>query len=307
MLAKSSSSFFNLPVALDTNGSREERILGMRQDHTIHTHWKSLDDHSLSKPSLLDLFANNIPLVRERNFLSDEECNAMHEILLTHKIGIYNIDHVWPKVGCVGISQTDYTKDKDTYFGRVEKARSLQDRWKAEAGVDIMDRIAGSLRKATGLPVRLATEGDREYFAGVVRALDSGIQIHADYAPFEGANWEIGRIAAQISWNILINKIPGGDTYIYDREWRAPQDDLTFRKEFPKYAYDPQIVQGRAFKVMSARRGDLTIFNSRNFHEVRACDIPKGERDIPVRYTVSSFIGYLPGQGEDPATLVLWS
>lgn len=47
-----------------------------------------------------------------------------------------------------------------------------------------MDRIAGSLRKATGLPVRLATEGDREYFAGVVRALDSGIQIHADYAPF---------------------------------------------------------------------------------------------------------------------------
>ena len=47
-----------------------------------------------------------------------------------------------------------------------------------------MDRIAGCLRKATGMPVRLATEGDREYFAGVIRALDSGIQIHADYAPF---------------------------------------------------------------------------------------------------------------------------
>lgn len=79
----------------------------------------------------------------------------------------------------------------------------------------------------------------------------------------EGANWEIGRIAAQLSWNILINKIPGGDTYIYDREWRAPQDDLTWRKEFPKYAYNPQMVEGRAFKVMSARRGDLTIFNPR--------------------------------------------
>lgn len=47
-----------------------------------------------------------------------------------------------------------------------------------------MDRIVQCLRKATGMPVRLATEGDKEYFAGVVRALDSGIQIHADYAPF---------------------------------------------------------------------------------------------------------------------------
>lgn len=47
-----------------------------------------------------------------------------------------------------------------------------------------MDRIVGCLRKATGMSVRLATEGDRDYFAGVVRALDSGIQIHADYAPF---------------------------------------------------------------------------------------------------------------------------
>lgn len=47
-----------------------------------------------------------------------------------------------------------------------------------------MDRIAKCLRNATGMPVRLAVEGEREYFAGVVRALDSGIQIHADYAPF---------------------------------------------------------------------------------------------------------------------------
>lgn len=47
-----------------------------------------------------------------------------------------------------------------------------------------MDRIVQCLRKATGMPVRSATEGDKEYFAGVVRALDSGIQIHADFAPF---------------------------------------------------------------------------------------------------------------------------
>lgn len=86
MLAKDSSSFFNLPVTLEANGSREVRILGMRQDHTLHTHWRSLEDHSLSKSSLLDAFANNIPLVREGGFLSEEECNAILDILQTHKI-----------------------------------------------------------------------------------------------------------------------------------------------------------------------------------------------------------------------------
>lgn len=47
-----------------------------------------------------------------------------------------------------------------------------------------MERVAEALRDATGMTVRLAMEEDKEYFAGVVRALDSGIQIHADHAPY---------------------------------------------------------------------------------------------------------------------------
>lgn len=86
MFANDSSSFFNLPVTLEVNGSREERILGMRQDHTLHTHWRSLEDNPLSKTTLLDAFANNIPLVRERDFLSEDECNSMLDILQGHKI-----------------------------------------------------------------------------------------------------------------------------------------------------------------------------------------------------------------------------
>lgn len=134
--------------------------------------------------------------------------------------------------------------------------------------------------------VRRAQEGDHEYFAGVIRAIDTGIQIHADYAPFvgypsidqirpieryltkltcdqEGAGWEIGNIAAQMSWNILLNPVPGGDTFIYDRQWQAPEDDLTWRKEFPKYAYDPRMVEGHVFKVVKPVPGDLYYFNPR--------------------------------------------
>ncbi|KAF3764030.1 hypothetical protein M406DRAFT_280107 [Cryphonectria parasitica EP155] len=280
-------SFFNLPAVLDANhanGSHVERVLGPRQNHVLHTHWRTLDDQSMSSSALMDAFANDIPLVRQRGFLTPEECEKMLDIVKTHKIvGLHN-----------------------DYFSGIKEAESLQVRWKEEAGIDIMQRVADSLGKTTGMPVRRAKEGEREYFAGVLRALDTGIQIHSDFAPYEGAGWEIGRVAAQLSWNILLNKVPGGDTFIYDREWQAPEDDMAWRKEFPKYAYDPKVVEGRAIKVMSAVAGDLTFFNPRNFHEVRPCDVSK-EAPTPMRFTVSSFVGYLPASGCEPPTLVLWS
>jgi hypothetical protein len=73
----------------------------------------------------------------------------------------------------------------------------------------------------------------------------------------------MGRIVAQMSWNILLNPIPGGDTFIFDRQWQAPQDDMAWRKEFPKYAYDPRMVEGHAFKVVKPTPGDLYWFNPR--------------------------------------------
>lgn len=179
--------------------------------------------------------------------------------------------------------------DKEGYFSSISNAYSLQVRWKDELGIDIIERIMQTLREASGMKVRLAREGEGDYFAGVVRAIDTGIQIHADYAPFvspflvgtlhiycagghllhllirqkEGNGWEIGRIVAQMSWNILLNPVPGGDTVIFDRQWQAPQDDLSWRKDFPKYAYDPRMVDGHCIKVVKPTPGDLYWFNPR--------------------------------------------
>lgn len=41
-----------------------------------------------------------------------------------------------------------------------------------------------SLKAASGMEVRATREDEKEYFVGVVRAIDAGIQIHADFAPF---------------------------------------------------------------------------------------------------------------------------
>ncbi|KAI9168049.1 Leucinostatins biosynthesis cluster protein S [Paramyrothecium foliicola] len=303
------SPFFNLPQATLAGDKNEPSFFSPPATHDLKTNWKTFEAQDMNKRSLFDVFTGSIPAIRQKEFLSQEECKMMAEVFRTHDIGIYDTDHVWPKVGCVGVAQTEYVHDKEEYFAQVNEAYSLQNRWKEELGIDIIERVAQSLRKASGMGVRLAREKERDYFAGVIRAIDTGIQIHADYAPYEGNGWEIGRIAAQMSWNILLNPIPGGDTIIYDRQWQAPRDDIEYRKKFPKYAYQPTMVEGRAFKVIRPTPGDLYWFNPRNFHEVRACDVAKNEEEqaSPTRYTVSSFVGFLPAGNGEPDTIVLWS
>ncbi|RYP72515.1 hypothetical protein DL771_004155 [Monosporascus sp. 5C6A] len=245
-------ALFNLGKGNLTNGHRENTFFEPSQKRTLQTNWKTFEEQGLNKQSISDVFAGSIPAIRQKEFLSQEECWKMVEVLKSHKIcdqGTYDIDHVWPRVGCWHSSDRS---QKETYFSGVKNAYSLQDRWKKELGIDIMERSAHSLREASGMVVRLAREGERDYFAVVILAINTGIQIHADYAPFEGNGWEIGRVAAQMSWNILLNPVPGADTFIYDRQWQAPQDDLPWRKDFPMYAYDPCIVDGHVLKVLRA-------------------------------------------------------
>ncbi len=74
--------------------------------------------------------------------------------------------------------------DKETYFNKVEGASSLLNRFKEEANVDVLGRVAAVLQDATGLETRVAREGDRDYFAGLLRVVNNYIQIHSDYAPY---------------------------------------------------------------------------------------------------------------------------
>lgn len=70
-------------------------------------------------------------------------------------------------------------------------------------------------------------------------------------------------MAAQATFNILLNEVPGGDTIIYDRQWVAPDDDVNWRGQIARDTYSPQMCDGRVVKVMKATAGDLTVFNPR--------------------------------------------
>lgn len=47
----------------------------------ITSNWSTLEDKPLTRESLAELFANSIPCVRHKGFLSPKECERMVEIV----------------------------------------------------------------------------------------------------------------------------------------------------------------------------------------------------------------------------------
>ncbi|ORY71361.1 uncharacterized protein BCR38DRAFT_416567 [Pseudomassariella vexata] len=173
------------PAQLATS-DKEKGVFGITEQHTVQTNWYTFEDRPLSLASFIDVFMNRVPVVREPGFLTPEERRKMLEVVRTHRE--YDTENTWPRVRVAGITQYDHIKDKNLYVKSVEEARLLQRRWKNEAGVDIIQHIAEKLRQTTNMKVEVA-RGDDEYFAGVLRAVDRGIGVHADYAPYVSLNW----------------------------------------------------------------------------------------------------------------------
>ncbi|KAI0014518.1 hypothetical protein F4780DRAFT_767864 [Xylariomycetidae sp. FL0641] len=273
----------------------------------ITSNWTTLEEKPLTNETLEDLFANRIPCVRHKGFLSHDECSRLVKIAKEMKFGHYDPVLIFPLLSTSGITQFDYSHDMDKYLSLVEPARALQKRFIHEAGVDVIGRVRDLIHDVTGLPVRLAREGDREYFAGILRVVEGNfIAPHADYGPFSDQQYEIGKVVGQVTWNILLENVPGGETLVHDRPWQGKPDDEMFQKERPQYAYRPHIYDGTITKVISPVEGDLTLFNSRNFHEVLRVDEWYGKTTRDMRCTISCFIGLLPEDAGGPC-LVLWS
>lgn len=114
---------------------------------------------------------------------------------------------------------------------------------------------------------------------------------HSDWAPREAANWTVGKVTAQLSWNIYY-ELPesGGETLIWDRQWTEEVQHTV------GFGYPEETVTEHSCCTVRPRRGELVLFSPRNVHEVTA-----PAANTP-RIAVFSFIGLDPEN-----RLVLWS
>lgn len=254
--------------------------------------WRTRGEQPLTAESLQAVFDNEIPVVRIKNFCTPEECRSFTAAIERGRMQYYKL----APVGYIGTAQVEYRwgHQKSQYF---EAAEAAWRDWHAvvDAAWNPLERLIDTLADTAGVRVRIAEEpGFGRLFAGIIRKASKGIGRHADYAPFNAPDYDIGRIDGQLGWNLFFD-VPGagGETIVHNRPWTV---EVRPGEEPPmSYGLSDEAIAGSESVRYSAAAGDVVIFNSRNPHEVTPGE--GGER-----LQIGSFVGRMPDR-----SLVLWS
>ena len=121
---------------------------------------------------------------------------------------------------------------------------------------------------------------------------------HFDVASLCAQGWQVGEAREQITWNLYLREPPGGgECVVYNKQWQVFDDDsLEEAQALSSYGYPAWKVEGAELHTIQPTQGDVVLFNTRNFHEVRPSH---GER---MRLSLTTFFGRL-ASGE----VVFWS
>ncbi|MBD2438745.1 hypothetical protein [Nostoc sp. FACHB-110] len=254
------------------------------------TLWENKQEYPLTVESLKQLIEHRIPFIRIKGFATHEECATLSEQSNFFTFNAYQ--DVTPKIEKVGITVFEYNKiGKADYFQEVEKASKLRDSIFA-ASFNPLERIMDKFRDC-GAKVRIASEANYgNYYAGLIRKIENGTQLHIDFAPVEQSGWEVCTVTTQLSWTLYLKLSDNnqGKTCIYDRRG-TPEDD---QYKLDSYGYSDTVVKDADMIAFQPYVGDVLIFNTSNFHYVEPMN---GQR-----LAVTSMIGLLPS-GE----IIFWS
>lgn len=252
--------------------------------------WDKKQDYPLTAESLRMLIEHDIPLIRLKDFATPQECEMLYAQSQLLNFNAYR--DVTPKIEKVGITVFEYNSiGKANYFQEVERAAKLRDSIFATS-FNPLERIMEKFREC-GAKVRIASEPNYgSYYAGLIRKIENGTQLHIDFAPLEQSEWEVCTITTQLSWTLYLKLSDNnqGKTCIYDR--RCTPEDKQYKLD--SYGYSDTVIADADHIAFQPYVGDVLLFNTSNFHYVEPMN---GQR-----MAVNSMIGLLPN-GE----IIFWS
>lgn len=285
--------------------------------------WEKADEFRLSDKNLQGLFNNEIAAVRVLGFASEEECDGLAnavdamrmetikesvkngEVSIVDQKGFHENQEKFYQpfegaVSRIGIAQSEFSaeaQEKDEYFSRTADAELQRGKIISAGGFDPLTRFMNLLRENCGLgTVSIATEDGKSYFAGMIRSASSGVWAHFDFAPFHASpKWTIGQVESQLTWNLYLTQPIGGETVVYDCQW-IPEYETLKRQELSQPYCNDMLHAGVSRISLPVIKGDVVIFNTRNFHEVWPIDLTSK------RYTFGSFVGKFRN-----GNIILWS
>jgi hypothetical protein len=257
-------------------------------DHRVD--WTERGARQLTPHTLQQLLDNDIPYIR-LGLASETACHELGQRLTELAFGAYR--NVEPRIDRVGCTVFEYDAvGADDYFAASRAAAELRDRIFAQA-FDPLQLVIRELAKRTGRKTSIAENaGGQRYYAGLIRRIELGTELHIDFAPVEQAGWSVCDIVHQLTWNLYVKVGRGGSgrTTVYRRQWQ-PSDALLREGS---YGFSHKAVAGSEYVTFQPRIGEVVFFNTRNYHVV---DPSFGDR-----ITVGSAIGETRN-----GDLILWS
>ncbi len=257
--------------------------------------WSSNEAVELNRESLAALLADEIPAIRIRNFATPQECGAFTQAV--ERVGL-NYYSVARRIGYIGMAQYEYrwNRPKEEYFRDVPVANQKKDRVLHESFNAVQRLIDRLTEHYDAGRVGIAEEELGAYYAGIIRQASDGVDLHADFAPFNAPHYLIGTIDAQLGWNFYAEElVAGGQTTVHHAPWTPEMKP----GEIPQsYNLPRDVVDGAETFTFAPNAGDVVIFNTRNPHEIAGGEAAPGRE----RISIGSFIGRLPDRN-----LVMWA
>jgi hypothetical protein len=258
--------------------------------------WQTRDEASLTPETLQKLFDNEIPLIRIP-FAARDECDALAKSLgrFEDMVRVKNVEAPSAYIGVNLIAYRQGEDRKDEYFAAVPAAAERQQSIFARA-FDPYQRMIEQLNKVNPAGAGTAVEeGYGEYCPIIIRHASGGLHLHCDYAPYNSPNWSVGKIDAQITWNLYVQQPKsGGETTVHNLQWTPPPGET----ELAQRGLPGDLPDGVESVTFSPTQGDVVFFNSRNPHSVAAGVAEEGHN----RISAGSFVGR-----QQDGTLISWA
>lgn len=256
--------------------------------------WQVKEELELSKDSLLALLNNEIPAIRIKNFATREECASFAAAVEKAGLKYYSVAR---RIGYIGMAQYEYRwgRPKEDYFADVQEANKRQRAVFSES-FDVVQRVIDVVGPHTENGICVAHEDGHEYYAGIIRQASEGVDLHADFAPFNSPTYAIRHITSQLGWNFYAEQlVEGGLTTVHNAPWNPVMEG-----DVPPQSYDlpREVVAGAETYTFSPDMGDVVIFNTRNPHEISGGVAAEGRN----RISIGAFIGRMPNK-----ELFMWS
>lgn len=259
----------------------------------VYTLFDSEQAERLDAGHITRLAAGVLGAIRIPSLFTAAQCAAIMRGLEACEMSFYDEQIVSPLISKLGPAVYDFYGLRglqDQYWAQAEAATAA--RSKLLDGNDPLAPAIRWLERAWGGEVRAATSEGMAMFAGMIREINAGARIHFDELAREFSGTIDELPISQLAFNChLATPASGGEAVVYRRRWQ-PSDEA----HRDGYGYARSLVADQPLAAITARTGDVTMFDSRNYHEVRP------NAGAGRRVTLSFFVG-ISGHGH----LLIWS